>query len=70
SVARWIEEHDCGWVIAPDNQQAVYYVAEVLADRDELQAKGEHAAALSRTLFDAAENRQKIIALLEQMANT
>ncbi len=70
SVARWIEEHDCGWVIAPDNQQAVYHVAELLADRDELQAKGEHAAALSRTLFDAAENRQKIIALLEQMANT
>lgn len=69
SVARWIREHDCGWVLRPGQTDGMKPLLAEMLDPDIRREKGRRAADLAGHLFDRNQNRTRIVDLLERTAS-
>ena len=67
AVGRWIRESDCGWVLPPGDALAVADAARGVADAAEVRQIAGRALALSGQRFDAANNVERMVRVVEEL---
>ncbi len=64
SIGRWIRESGGGWVVAPNDLNALQAAIAEASDPAERDRRGEAAAAFAREHFDPGRNAQAVAELL------
>ena len=64
SVARWIRQHDAGWILRPDNHDDIIKVIADVTNSQRWLNKSNHASALASFCFDKANNLSKMLGVI------